>query len=271
MQQEDGEVHGHTQLQHRGQRLGDVGDLPQKPVAAEVVENGEGDAGHEQQRRGGLLDTEEQQNQAASHGAEDVQRHLPVDEVFGVGEDGRHAADKAVFVQQGFDLVDGLHGGGAGAGVGKFHQQQLGVVFAVEELLHILRQHLSGHRLAQQVAAAHDGVHPRHFGQLGFQLCQLRRRHVFHRDHRRTGGVEVAVQVGLAHHGVQLRGQIGENVVVDIGARSPQNRGDQQQHRQHKHQLAAAHHPACKSFQAIISLEVTDSQFWLMHHSIHMK
>ena len=43
--QEDGVVHGHGQLQHRRQGLGDVGDLSQEEVAAKVIDDGHANAG----------------------------------------------------------------------------------------------------------------------------------------------------------------------------------------------------------------------------------
>ena len=67
MQQEDGEVHGHAQLQHRGQRLGNVADLPQKDVGTKVVRNGEQKSDHKQQRRDRAFQREEQDRQAGAH------------------------------------------------------------------------------------------------------------------------------------------------------------------------------------------------------------
>ena len=55
VEQEDGKVHRHAQLQHRGKRLGDVADLTQEDVGAKVVRNGEQQAQHEQHRRDGAL------------------------------------------------------------------------------------------------------------------------------------------------------------------------------------------------------------------------
>ena len=99
VQQEDGEVHRHTQLQHRGKRLGDVADLTQEDVGAKVVRNGEQQAQHEQHRRDGALQREEQHQHTGTHSAQDVQRHFFIDQRLGILQNDAHAAEEAVLAQ----------------------------------------------------------------------------------------------------------------------------------------------------------------------------
>ena len=144
VQQEDGEVHRNAQLQHGGKRLGDVADLAQQDVGAEVVRNGEQKTQHEQQRGDGAFQREEQHQQAGTHGDQDVHGHFLIDQCLGVLQDNAHTAEEAVLAQQLFDLLDGFHGLVAGAGGVKADDQHGGIVLAEHELLHIGGQHLGG-------------------------------------------------------------------------------------------------------------------------------
>ena len=144
VQQEDGEVHRDTQLQHGGQCFGDVADLAQKDVGAEVVRNGEQKTQHEQQRGDGAFQRKEQHQKAGTHGDQDVHGHFLIDQCLGVLQDNAHTAEEAVLAQQLFDLSDGFHGLVAGAGGVKADDQHGGIVFAEHELLHIGGQHLGG-------------------------------------------------------------------------------------------------------------------------------
>ena len=144
VQQEDGEVHRDTQLQHGGQCFGDVADLAQKDVGAEVVRNGEQKTQHEQQRGDGAFQRKEQHQKAGTHGDQDVHGHFLIDQCLGVLQDNAHTAEEAVLAQQLFDLSDGFHGLVAGAGGVKADDQHGGIVFAEHELLYIGGQHLGG-------------------------------------------------------------------------------------------------------------------------------
>ena len=125
IQQENGVIHRNTQLQHGGQCFGDVADLAQQDVGAEVVRDGEQQPQHEQQRGDGAFQREEQHQQAGTHGDQDVERHFLVD-------------------QQRFDLADGVHRLVAGAGCVEADDEHGGIVLAEHELLHVGGQHLGG-------------------------------------------------------------------------------------------------------------------------------
>ena len=64
VEQEDGKIHRHAQLQHRRQCFGDEADVLQKEVGAKVVHQREQQPRHEQQRRDGALQRQKQHQQA---------------------------------------------------------------------------------------------------------------------------------------------------------------------------------------------------------------
>ena len=70
--QEDGIVHRHGQLQHGGQRLGDIGNLAQEVVAAQVDHNADADTGQEDQRRQPAVQQQHHGQARAGHS----QRHI---------------------------------------------------------------------------------------------------------------------------------------------------------------------------------------------------
>ena len=248
VQQEDGKVHRNPQLQHGGQSLGDVADLAQEDVGAEVIPDGEDHAQHEDQRHHRFLHAQEQHHQTGAHRAEDVQRHLLIDQRPGILQNGGDTADETALVQQLFDGILGRHGHRMGAGVIKLYHQQGGPAVAVEKAADIRRQHLFGGGHIQQVVRPQHGAHPFHLRQRLLEGQRIGLGHVLHRDHGGGRHVEILVQHPLPYHGVQLRRQIGEDVVVDIGAHGAEDRGDQQQNRRQKHRFSMPHHPACEPF-----------------------
>ena len=209
MQQEDGEVHGHAQLQQRGQRLGNVADLPQKDVGTKVVRNGEQKSDHKQQRRDRAFQREEQDRQAGAHCTQDIQRHLLIDQRLGVLQDHAHAAKEAILAQHLFDLCHGVHGLLAGAGTFKPDQHHGGVILAKQKLLYGGRQHLGGDAGVDHIAEPESLHDARHRLDVLFHGHQLLGGQALHRDHTGGSQMEIIFQRDLAHHGVQLRRKIG--------------------------------------------------------------
>ena len=231
MEQEDGEVHRHTQLQHRRKRLGDVADLTQEDVGAKVVRNGEQQAQHEQHRRDGALQREEQHQHTGTHSAQDVQRHLFIDQCLGILQDDAHAAKVAVVPQHLFDLLDGVHRLVAGAGRIKPDDEHGGIVFAEHELLDIRRQHLGGDAGVDDIAEPEGLCDTGHRINVLLHGDQFIGRQAFHRDHTGGGQMEVVLKRYLADHGVELLRQIGQDIIVDAGSNRADCGRDQQQDR----------------------------------------
>ena len=248
VQQKDGEIHRHAQLEHRGQSLGDVADLPQKDIGAKVVDNGEYHAQHEDEGYNRFFHAEEQHHQTRPHGTQDVDGHFLVYQGFCVLQNGGHSADEAVLAQ---DILDGalrLHGHGMGAWVFELDQQQCGTVFAVKEFLDVGRQHFLWRSYVQDVARPQHAFYTRNSLQLTLEGKCVRGGHILHGDHGGGGHVEIVLQISFAHHGIQLRRQIGEDIVIDIGACGTEHGWDQQQHGGRQHRFAVPHHPARKMF-----------------------
>ena len=63
MQQENTEIHGNTQLQYGCQRLGNIGNLSQENVAAEIIGNREQNAQHKNQWHGSIFQKQKHHHQ----------------------------------------------------------------------------------------------------------------------------------------------------------------------------------------------------------------
>ena len=66
MEQEDGKIHRHAQLQHGGQRLGNEADILEEEVGAKVVHQREEQPQHKQKGCDGALQRQEQNEQAGT-------------------------------------------------------------------------------------------------------------------------------------------------------------------------------------------------------------
>ena len=66
VEQEDGKIHRHAQLQHGGQRLGNEADILEEEVGAKVVHQREEQPQHKQKGRDGALQCQEQNEQAGT-------------------------------------------------------------------------------------------------------------------------------------------------------------------------------------------------------------
>ena len=234
--EENGVVHGDAQLEHRRDGLGNVGDLAQENVGAEVVENSQANAEHQShgQKPGVHGDAHGGHGQKGGH--QYIQGHLLGDQIPGVfGEDGE-TGQKAVLVAQVSDLLDGFHGGFRGAGLVVLDDHHGGVA-GEEDVPQVLGDHLGGE------LNTHHAGDPDHIADAGDLLHLLLKlvgvfgRHTLHDEHGGGGHPEGVLQKGLAPGRIQVLGQIGQNVVVDPGEGRPQNAGDQHQHGDQNDQL----------------------------------
>lgn len=105
--EEDGVVHGHTQLEHGGDGLCDVGNLPQKNIGAEVVENGQANAHKEGQREEPGVHGKGHGDEGEHHGQQDVDGQLLIHQVLGVLDEDREPGQEAALVAETAYLGDG--------------------------------------------------------------------------------------------------------------------------------------------------------------------
>lgn len=61
------------------------------------------------------------------------------------------------------------------------------------------------------------------------------------------GHVEIVLQISFAHHGTNSRRQIGEDIVIDIGACGTEHGWDQQQHGGRQAPLCGAVPPSAQN------------------------
>ena len=229
VQQEDGEVHRNAQLQHGGQRLGDVADLAEEDVRAKVVHDGEQQAQHEQHRGDGALQREEQHQHTGAHSAQDIQRHLLIDQGLGVLQDDAHAAKEGILPEHFLDLLDRVHRLVAGAWAVEPDDEHGGIIFAEHELLYVRREHLGGDAGVDHIAQPEGLGDTGHGVDVLLHGDELVRGQALDRDHTGGGQMEVVLQCPFADHGVKLLRQIGEDVVVDAGGNGAYRGRDQQQ------------------------------------------
>ena len=193
VEQEDGKIHRHAQLQDCRQRLGNETDLPQKNIRAKVIHQREEQPQHEEEGREPAFQREEEHQQTPRHGAEHIQGHLPHDQLLGVAQDDADAAEEAVLPQYFFDLSHSPHRLLADAGTTQLDDEDGGVVLAEQELLKVCRQHLHRHRRVQHIAEPEGVQHVRHLVDLGLHGQQLVCGHPLHGDH--VGGRQMVVRL----------------------------------------------------------------------------
>ena len=253
MQQENGEVHSYAKLQHSGQRLSNIADLPQKNIGAEIIGDGKHHAQHKQQGDHRFLHAEKQDQQGSAYGAKDIQRHFLLHQGPGILQNCGHSTNKAILTQQAFDLPLRRHSSFMRAGVFKPHDQHGRAAIVVEKPLQIGRQHFLWSGNIDQIAHPQDALYPFDSRKLFFQRQGIRRSHILHRDHGDRGHVEIFLQIPFSYDRFQLFRQVSEDIVVYISSYRPHHRRDQQQNSQKQHQLSALDHPTGKSFHTVAS------------------
>ena len=159
--QEDGVVHGHRQLQHRGQRHGDEGDLPQQQIGAHVVEYRHADGSHEHQRHQEAVQQQHHGQYGQPHGDGHVDGLLVLANILQVQHHGGHAGNEALLAANTPDLLEGLHGTVFGGGAVEEHRYHGGVV-GIEGVVELLGQHLHGDGHVREAVVPDGGVHMVH-------------------------------------------------------------------------------------------------------------
>ena len=143
MPQEDGIIHRDGQLQDCGQGLGNVGDLTEEDIGAQIQKYHHADAGKEDQRRKPAVQQQRHGCRGQHHGQRNINRLFLLAEVFQVQHQGGHSGNEALFAANSPDFRYGVHGdvGRGGAVEEDGHQ---GGVSGIESLVDLLRQQLHG-------------------------------------------------------------------------------------------------------------------------------
>ena len=87
MVEENGVVHGDTQLEHRRDGLSDIRNLPHKYICAKIIEDGHADAGKEHKGQHGGFQRHRHRRQGQHHRQRHIDGQLPVHQVLGVLDD----------------------------------------------------------------------------------------------------------------------------------------------------------------------------------------
>ena len=102
--QEDGVVHGHCQLQHGGQRLGDIGDLTEEEIAAQIEEDANADAGQKDEGNQPAVQQQHHGGAGTGHRQRHIDGLLLLAQILQVGDQRRHAGDEALLACDGANL-----------------------------------------------------------------------------------------------------------------------------------------------------------------------
>ena len=68
-------------------------------LRAEVIDDWEQHAEHEDKRHNRFFQAEEQNQQRSAHSAKDIQGHFFIDEALGIFQNSRHTTDEAIFIK----------------------------------------------------------------------------------------------------------------------------------------------------------------------------
>jgi len=225
--EEDGVVHRDGQLQHRGQRLGDVGDLAHDRVRAHVVDDRDADADEEDEGRQPVVERQHHGGQSAADGDRDVDGLFLFADGLEVRDEGGQTGDVSLLAGQAADLANGLHGFvGGGRGVEEHGQQRR--VAAVEFLVDAVGQRLLGDAQIQIGVVPQNGVHMVDALNLGLELGDIPVVHALDHDEGKRAFSEFIHQDILALDRFHGAGQVIEHVVIDPGLCHAQNRGQQE-------------------------------------------
>ena len=94
-----------------------------------------------------------------------------------------------------------------------------------------------------------------HVLQLRLQGLHVLIAHAFDDDKRERALAKFLHQLVLAHHRVDVAGQVGEHVIIDARRRHAQQRGDHQQQCDDQDRDAAFDHSFCKTHGHSLLLE----------------
>ena len=215
VQQKNTEVHRDAQLQNGRKRLCDVRNLPEKDIAAEVIDNREDQTEQEDERHHRVLQEQKQHQQAEHDRTQHIFRQLLIDQLLGVLQNGGHAAEETALAHRGFDFRNRIHRAVGRARFIEPHQQHGRVIFAIKEILRVRRQHFLRNRNIQDITRPEHAGNAIDLLQLFLHVQQIRGRHTLYRNHRCGGNLEVILKILLALHRLQIRRQITQNIIID--------------------------------------------------------
>jgi len=214
--QEDGIVHCHAQLQHRRNRLGDVGNGTQEHVGAQVVDDGLADAGQEDERNQIAVHGEGQGDGGKHHRQLHIDRRFLVSQILSVDDDRRRAGQEALLVGQLADVRHRLHRvvRRGCVVVDDQHQRRIALV---EGVINLVRKHFLRHADVRQRVIPDHRLHMVDAFDLRLQLDDILVRHAFHQQGGKSAAAEFVLQNVLALHRVNAFRQIAQHVIVHLG------------------------------------------------------
>ena len=251
--QEDGVVHGDGQLQHGGQRLGDVGYLAEEVVAAQIEQDAHADAGQEHEGHQPAVQQDHHGGAGTGHSQRHIHRLLLLAQILQVCHQRRHTGDEALLSRDGADLADGVHGHILAGGRVEEHRHHGGVPL-IESAVQLIRQQLHGDGQIGQRIVPQYGVHMIHGLDLFLQGRHVLLRHVLHNDEGESTLAEVVLQGVLPDDGVHVVRQVVEHIVVDARSQHAEGGGDHQRQGDDQYQHAVFDDGFC-------SLHVSHSSF----------
>ena len=257
MPEEDGVIHGDGQLQHRRQRLGDIGDLAEEYVGTHVVENGDADARQKHQRHQPGVGQQLHGYQRAQHGDAHVDGLLPFAQVFQIRHQCGDTGDKALLAAELADLGDGLDGLiRRGRGV-KEHGDHGGVAVH-EHVAQLVGQQLLGDAQIRDAVVPQGAVHVGNLLDSLAQVGDVLVLHALRHDEAESAFSEFVHQDVLPFHGLDILRQIGEHIVVDACGLHPQPGGDYQRQRQNQNRQPQLDDCFPEFVHAIASSQIND-------------
>ena len=228
--EEYGVVHRNGKLEHGGQRLGDVGNLTEEVVAAEVEQDHHADGGEEHEGNQPAV----QQHHHGSHGAQhrqpDVDRLLLLAQILQIRDQRRHTRNKALLAGQGTNLPDGIHGDVRRGGAVEEHGDQRGIV-GVELPVQLIRQYLLRNGKIRQRGVPQHRLDVLDALYLFAQRGNVPIRHILHHDEREGALAEILQQLVLSDDGVHAVRQVIQHIVIDAGSAHTQHCRNHQRQR----------------------------------------
>ena len=138
--QENGVVHRDGQLEHGGQRLGDIGDLAEEVVRSEIDQDRNADVGQKHERHQPAVKEDYHGRAGQYDGDGDVDRLFLLAQILQICDQRGHTAHEYLLAGNGADLADRVHGHVGGGGAVKEHGHQRRVA-VVELVVDLVRQH----------------------------------------------------------------------------------------------------------------------------------
>ena len=228
LQQKDRIVHRDSQLKHRSQGLGDVGNGTQEKIAAQIVQNGKADPQKEEKRHNIGFRGQLQDNKAQDRRDHHVDRQLLETQILDIRDNTRHSSYKAPFIGDAAHLRQGRHSLVRGGRVVVEHDHQLGV--PVDELTaDVVGQDLCGDRYIHHLPVPEHTLDMVDLVELIGELLDLLHGHPFNDAHGKGSGPELIHHQVLPSDRLQRIRQVTEQVIVDPCPDDPDHRGDQKQ------------------------------------------